>query len=189
MASRRSSSPVTQRRSPGSSPSPSPPRVTPLGRRRLWNPPPRPRTPTKDLSRSSARSAAPQHVYAACLPSAIVIAAPRPQPPRRNRRSAHRSHFNSCPPSTYSSSQSEDGPGSVRLMPPKNMPPASPTVLRPHPTQSLVHPRPPPTQHGSRMSRCVASTIVAAARKRVQPRPPTPEDIQRVNRKLRALAL
>ena len=56
------------------------------------------------------------------------------------------------------------------------------------PTRS-DHFRPPPTRRGNLALRCVASTMLASARKRIQPRPPTPEDIRRVNRKLRSLAI
>ena len=54
--------------------------------------------------------------------------------------------------------------------------------------QSVLQ-RPPRTQHGNRGSCSVASTMLTSARKRAQARAPTPMDIRRINRKLRALVL
>ena len=186
---RRSASPVTRRRSPSpeTSPSRSPPRIKPLGRRRLWSPPPRKRTPPTTPLRWSARSAIPKAAAAPHLRSVVAPVAQRLQLPSRSRRSEHRSQYDSRPPAT-SSSESVDVRGNVRGRP-KTMPPSSPPVLSPPPTPHLVRQRPPAARSGNRGSRLVTSTIVATAWKRARPRPPTPEDIQRVNQRLRNLVL
>ena len=96
----------------------------------------------------------------------------------------------SHPPSVDSHSNDEGAQESVqRLKGSKETSLTYPNKLRPPPTSRSDRLGPPPTRHGSRASRCVASTMVASARKRVQPRPPTPDDIRRVTRKLQSLAI
>ena len=191
-SSRRSASPVMRRRpsSPASSPSPSPSRTTLLGRRRLWSPPPRKRMSLKmSPSRSSARSTIPRSASQAHLQSVVVATVQHPQLPSRSCRFEHRSQFDSRPPATTPlSSGSEDDLASPRRRK-KTPPPSSPPMLSPPPTPRLIRQRPPLTRSGNRGSRFVASTIVASARKKNRPKPPTLEEIERVNSRLHRLAL
>ena len=200
--------PMTPPSSPGRAPSrsASPPTLPSRRRRRLWSPPMRHRSPSK-TSRSSASSTAPRIVQlprrlspdAATtsghrLPPATVF-----RPPSRSRRSGHRTHHDSRPPSTAPlRSDDVDAPGRHRRRNP------SPTASSSAPSTEAATPprtppdarrllsvltRPPQTRPCNRGSRSVASTLLSSARKRAQARPPSPTDVDRINRKLRALAL
>ena len=192
LPSRRSSSPVTRRRppSPESSPSPSPPRITPLGRRRLWSPPPRKRTPptAPDMSsRLSARSSIPRAAVTQRLQSVVTPAARHLRLPSPSRLSEHRSQHNSRPPADQSSG---DAAALGNVQPRRKRTPARlKSVLSPPPTPRIERQRPPPIRGGNRGSRSVASTIVSEARRKCRPRPPTENEIERVNSRLRRLAL
>ena len=191
--------PVTPPSSPGrtSSRSPSPPILPSVRRRRLWSPPMRRRSPTtSQRSRSSAASStAPRLVHRPRPPSPDAADALDFRPPSRSRRLGHRSHHDSRPPSkTSRPSDNEDAQERLRRRSPSPSPSTAPTTGPPQTPPSdrrlqSVLQRPPRTQHGNRGSRSVASTILSSARKRAQARPPTPTDIRRINRKLRALAL
>ena len=189
--------PVTPPSSPSlaSSRSPSPPIIPSTRRRRLWSPPMRRRSPTTSRSRSSASSTAPRLVRLPHRPSPDAADALDFRPPSRSRRLGHRSHHDSRPPSTTSCpSDDEDVQERLQRRSPSPSPSRAPTPSPPQTPpaarrlQSVLQ-RPPRTQHGSRGSSCVASSLLSAARKRAQARPPTPTDIRRINRKLRALAL
>ena len=178
-----------------SSQSPSPPILPTVRRRRLWSPPMRRRSPTTSPSRSSAMSTAPRRGSLPRPRSSDAADITRIRLPARSRRLGHQSHHDSRPPSTTSCpSDDEDGPGrSLRRSPspspsfaPAPSPPETPPAARR--LQSVLQ-RPPRTQHGNRGSRSVASSLLSSARKRAQARPPTPTDMRRINRKLRALAL
>ena len=181
---------VTRRNPLSPESSPSPPRILLLGRRRLWSPPPRKRTPPttpKPLSRLNARSSIPKAAGAQRLQSVVCHVEQRRRHPLRSRLSGHRSHHDSRPPANESS-EDEDARESDQR-PRKTSPTRLMSVLSPPSTPRPRRQRPPPTQGGNHGSRFVASTIVATARKKVCPRPPTPKDIERVNFRLRKLAL
>ena len=187
--------PVTPPSSPGlaSSRSPSPPALPSVRRRRLWSPPMRRKSRTASLSRSSATSTTPRHAHRPRSSDAAVDHGTRP--PSRSRRLGHRSHHDSRPPSTTSCpSDDEDDLGRNQRRSPSPSPSYAPTPSPPETPpaarrlQSVLQ-RPPRTQHGNRGSRSVASSLLSSARKRAQARPPTPTDMRRINRKLRALAL
>ena len=190
--------PVTPPSSPSlaSSQSPSPPIIPLTRRRRLWSPPMRRRSPTtSQRSRSSALLTAPRLVHCPHHPSPDAADALDFRPPSRSRRLGHRSHHNSRPPSTsLCPSDDEDDLGRNQRRSPSPSPSYAPTPSPPETPpaarrlQSVLQ-RPPRTQHGNRGSRSVASTILTSVRKRAQARPPTPTDVCRINRKLRALAL
>ena len=182
--------PVTPPSSPGlaSSRSPSPPTLPSVRRRRLWSPPMR----RGCRSRLNATSTTPRQNHCP-RPRSSDAAGDQERPLSCSRRLGHRSHHNLRPPSTTSCpSGNEDGPGSTRRRSPSprplstSSPPQTPPSGR---RLNSVLQRPPRTQHGNRGSRSVASTILSSARKRAQARPPTPDDIRQINRKLRALAL
>ena len=196
-ASRCPAPPVTPPSSPGrtSSRSPSPPILPLVRRRRLWSPPMRQQLPTtSQWSRSSASSTAPRLVHRPRHPSPDAADALDFRPPSRSRRLGHRSHHDSRPPSK-TSHPSDDEDARERLQ--RRSPSPSPSTTTSSPPQTpppdrrlqSVLQQPPRTQHGNRGSRSVASTILSSARKRAQASPPTPMDILRINRKLRALAL
>ena len=200
-ASRCPAPPVTPPSPPSlaSSRSPSPPIIPSTRRRRLWSPPMRRRSPTTSRSKSSASSTAPRLVRHPRRLSPDAADAIDFRPPSRNRRHGHRSHHDSRPPSTASRlSDAEDDPGRPRRRSPSPSPSPSPSSA-PTPSPPVTPPaarrlqsvlqRPPRTQHGNRGSSSVASSLLTSARKRAQARPPTPTDIRRINRKLRALAL
>ena len=180
---------VTRRHPLSPESSPSPPRIMPLGRRRLWSPPPRKRTPPttpEPPSRSNARSAIPKAAAAQRLQSVVCPAERRRQHPLRSRLSGHRSHHDSRPPANESN---EDVDARASDQHPRK---TSPTRLK-SVLEAPLTPRPhcqcpPLTQGGNRGSRFVASTIVALARRRRCPEQPTPETIKRVNSRLRRLA-
>ena len=185
-ASRRSSSPVTRLRSPESSPSPSPPRVTPLGRRRLWSPPPRKKAP-ETPSRSSARSSMPKAAVARRPRSVVATTAPHLRLPSPSRLSQHRSQHDSRPPAIRSSVDAAV-PGNAQ--PRRSQTPSRlKSVFSPPPTPRVNRQRPPPIKDGNRGSRSVASTILSERRRRCKSTPPTDNDIERVNSRLRRLAL
>ena len=174
-----------------SSRSPSPPKMTPLGRRRLWSPPPRRKTsPTDSPSRerTAAHLTTPRHASLPRLQSSVA-AITRTRLPSRSRRLGHRTHHDSCPPATTPISSDDEDVQGRRQRRDRTPTPSSPPTPSPPQTPSPVRQRLPVTHSGNRGSLSVASTMMASARKRAQARPPTPEDIQRVNRKLRALAL
>ena len=184
--------PVTPPSSPGlaSSRSPSPPALPSVRRRRLWSPPMRPSC----RSRSNATSATPRHDHRP-RPRSSDAAVVQARPPSRSRRLGHRSHHDLRPLLTTSGPSGDvANPESIRRRSPSPRPLSTSTPSPPQtpPTGrrlNSVLQRPPRTQHGNRGSRSVASTIMSSARKRAQTRPPTPTDIRRINRKLRALAL
>ena len=189
--------PVTPPLSPSlaSSRSPSPPALPSVRRRRLWSPPMRRRSPTTSRSRLSAASTAPRPAHRPRPQSSDAADVPGIRPLSRSRRLGHRSHHDSRPPSkTSCPSDDEVAPGRGRRRSPSPSPSSTPSPSPPltppagRRLQSVLQ-RPPKTQHGNRGSRSVASTILTSARKRAQARPPTPTDIRRINRKLRALAL
>ena len=200
-AGRRSASPVMPPSppSPASSRSPSPPIISSARRRRLWSPPMRSRSTATSGSRSSASSMAPRPVRPPSRPSPDAADRLDFRPPSRSRRLGHRSHHDSRPPSTPPRrSDAEGGQGRPRRQSPSPTPSPSPSSAHsPSPPstppaarrlQSVLQ-RPPRTQHGNRGSTSVASSLLSSARKRAQARPPTPTDILRIDRKLRALAL
>ena len=164
MPGRRSASPMTRRRPPSPETSPSPPKIVPLGRRRLWSPPPRDKTPPTTPSKSSARSAIPRAAATQHLQSVVAPVAQRLPLLSCSRLSEHRSQHDSRPLATPSNGNA-DAQESVRRRPTAT-PPFSLTVLSPPPTPRLIRQRPPTTQVGNHGSRCVASMIVATARKR-----------------------
>ena len=157
----------TQGPSQASSPSPSPLRIVSTRRRRLWSPPPQPKSPRTLFSsaRSNARSVIPGRASAAPLLSSVVVKTPlQPDSPRSWR--AHRQgHFPPCPPLTDSSEDDVDALKSVqRTQSPMRM--SSPRRHRPpNPPSSIVvdRRRPPPARRGSRGSSSVASTMLASA--------------------------
>ena len=199
-AGRGQAPPVTPPSSPGRTHfrSQSPPILPSVRRRRLWSPPMRRRSP-KTRSRSNASSTAPRLVQLPRRLSPDAAATSHFRPPSRSRRTGHRSHHDSRPPSTTSHpGGNADALGSARSRNPS--PNQSPTP-KPAPTatppdtppagrrlQSALT-RPPQTQRGNRGSRSTASSLLSSARKRAQARPPSPADVDRINRKLRALAL
>ena len=187
-------SPAMRRRAPDTSPelspSPLPVRIAWTTRRPLWSPPPRPKSPkpSSPLARSSASSMIPRRLSAAPLQLVVVRTPLKPDMPR-SRRTHHRGQF---PPRLLLKSGSQDNAADLksvrRLQPPKKQLP--PRLRLPPSVPSVVDCRRPPlTRRGSRGSGSTALAIMASARARVQPRPPTPEDICRVNRKLATLAL
>ena len=190
--------PVTPPSSPSlaSSRSPSPPAMAPVQRRRLWSPPMRRRSPTtSQRSRSSASSTAPRLAHRPRHPSPDAAAALDFRPPSRSRRLGHRSHHDSRPPSTMSHPSDDEvdpersrrrSPSPSTSSPPTQSPPKTPQAARR--LQSVLQ-RPPRTQPCNRGSRSVASTLLSSARKRAKAVLPTPTDMRRINRKLRALAL
>ena len=197
-ASRCPAPPVTPPSSPGpaSSRSLSPPIPPSVRRRRLRSPPMRRRSPTTSRrSRSSASSTAPRLVHRPRHPSPDAADALDFRPPSRSRRLGHRSHHDSRPPSrTSRPNDVEDARERLQRRNPSPSPSTTPTTSPPQTPPSdrrlqSVLQRPPRTQHGNRGSRSVALTILSSARKRAQASPPTPTDILRINRKLRALAL
>ena len=181
-----------------SSRSPSPPKMTPLGRRQLWSPPQRRKTSPTDSpskARTAARSTTPRQ---ASLPrlQLSVAAITRVRLPSQSRRLGHRTQHDSRPPATTPVSSDDENARERRQRRDRTptpssalRPPSSPPTPSPPQTPSPVRHHPPVTRSGNRGSRSVASTLVASARKRVQARPLTPDNIQRVNRKLSALAL
>ena len=190
---RRPLSSVTRHRPPrpesSPSPSPSPPRIVPLWRRRLWSPPPRKRTPpttSPTPSRSNARSAIPKAAVNQRLRSVVKPAAQHLQLPSCSRLYEHRSHHDSRPPAYKSS---VDGAVRANVLPQRSQTPTRlRTVLSPPSTPRFGR-RPPLTQGCNRGSRSVASTLVAEALRKSQTRPPTGNEIERVNSRLRRLAL
>ena len=175
--------------------SPSPPILPSVRRRRLWSPPMRRRrSPTTSRSRSSASSTAPRLVHHPRPPSPGAESTPDFRPPSRSRRQGHRSHHDSRPPSkTSPQSGAEDVRGRLQ----RRCPSPSPSTASTSPSQTpprnerlqSVLRQPPRTLHGNRGSRFVASTLLSSARKRAQASPPSTTDVERINRKLRALAL
>jgi len=197
LAAGRRSQPMTPPSSPDrkSSRSPSPPILPSVRRRRLWSPPMRRRqSPTTSRSRSSASSTAPRLVHHPRPPSPDAESTPDFRPPSRSRRQGHRSHHDSRPPSkTSPQSGAEDVRGRLQ----RRCPSPSPSTASTSPSrtpprnerlQSALR-QPPRTLHGNRGSRFVASTLLSSARKRAQASPPSTTDVERINRKLRALAL
>ena len=184
-------SPMTRRRppSPESSPSPSPPRIVPLGRRRLWSPPPRKRTPpttSPTPSRSNARSAIPKAAVDQRLRSVVKPAAQHLQLQSRSRLYEHRSQHDSRPPADKSS---VDVAARANVLPQRKQTPTRLRSVLSPPSTPRFGRRPPPTQGCNRGSRSVASTLVAEARRKSQTRPPTENEIERVNSRPRRLAL
>ena len=188
-------SPAVRRRaqvkSPESSPDPSPARIAWTTRRRLWSPPPRPksRKPSSPLARSSASSMIPRHALAAPLQSVVVKTPLEPDTPR-SRRAHHRGRFPPRPPSKSASQDDAAGLESAQhLQPPRDVSPprlrASPSV----PSVVVDRRRPPPTRHGSRGSCSTASSIMKTVRARVQAKPPSLANVSHINRKLATLAL
>ena len=199
-ASRGPAPPVTPPSSPSKTHfrSQSPPILPSMRRRRLWSPPMRRRSPTT-RSRSSASSTAPRLVQLPRRLSPDAAAVSHFRPPSRSRRTGHRSHHDSRPPSTTSRPRDDaDALGSTRRRIPSpsrsSSPKPAPTATPPDTPpagrrlQSALT-RPPQTQRGNRGSRSTASSILSSARKRAQARPPSPADVDRINRKLRAIAL
>ena len=198
LAAGRRSQPMTPPSSPDrkSSRSPSPPILPSVRRRRLWSPPMRRRRSptTSERSRSSASSTAPRLVHHPRPPSPGAESTPDFRPPSRSRRQGHRSHHDSRPPSkTSPQSGAEDVRGRLQ----RRCPSPSPSTASTSPSrtpprnerlQSALR-QPPRTLHGNRGSRFVASTLLSSARKRAQASPPSTTDVERINRKLRALAL
>ena len=182
--------------------SPSPPILPSVRRRRLWSPPMRRRrSPATSRSKSSASSTAPRLVHHPRPPSPDAESTPDFRPPSRSRRQGHRSHHDSRPPSkTSPQSGAEDVRGRLQRRCPSPSPSAastSPSTTSTSPSrtpprnerlQSVLR-QPPRTLHGNRGSRFVASTLLSSARKRAQASPPSTTDVERINRKLRALAL
>ena len=169
--------------SPASSPSPPPPRIMPLGRRRLWSA----LEVADDVAFKNEREISDPPL---CFSSSSPIG-------RRRARHAHPASI-SQPPLGASDAVWLATPGNDAVVKRRRgrpwkcpAPQENADSVLPGNAQSASDsaPRPPMTRSGNRGSCSVASMIVAAARKRAQPRPPTPEDIQRVNRKLRALVL
>ena len=183
--------------------SPSPPILPSVRRRRLWSPPMRRRRSptTSGRSRSSASSTAPRLVHHPRPPSPDAASTLDFRPPSRSRRQGHRSHHDSRPPSR-TSPQSDEEVVRGRLQ--RRCPSPSPSTASPSPSTASTSPsrtpprnerlqsalrQPPRTLHGNRGSRFVASTLLSSARKRAQASPPSTTDVERINRKLRALAL
>ena len=133
-------SPAMRRRapdtSPESSPSPSPARIAWRPRRRLWSPPPRPKSP-KPLSpsaRSSASFMIPWRASAAPLQLVVVKTPLEPDTPC-SRRAHRRGRFPPRPPSKSVSQDNAAGPASVRRrQPPREQ---SPPRLRAQPSVFL----------------------------------------------------
>ena len=192
--------PVTPPSSPSRAPfrSESPPMLPSRRRRRLWSPPMRRRSPAT-RSRSSASSTVPRIVQLPRRLSPDAATASDFRPPSRSRRSGHRSHHDSRPPSTISRPKGDaDVRGRLqRRSPSPTASSSAPSARTPTPPETppagrrllSVLTRPPQTQRCNRGSRSVASNILSSARKRAQARPPSPTDVNRINRKLRALAL
>ena len=184
--------PVTPPSSPSlaSSWSPSPPILPAVQRRRLRSPSIHRRAPTTSRSKLSASSTAPRLVHRLRPLSSDPAGAQGIRPPSRSRRLGHRSHHDLRPLSkTSCPSDGEADRGRLlrrSLSPsPSSTTPSPPAARRPQ----YVLQRPLRTQHCDRGSRPVASTILTSTRSRAQARPPTPMNIMRINRKLRALAL
>ena len=157
-----------------------PPRLAPRRQRRLWSPLPRFKMPPNSSNAPSTRPSSPK--------SSLSLAARRsPQQPLRLRSViAEPSPLRSCSPGIQRSHHS--------LRPP--LPHQSPdavedlgSVQHPWTTGTPRQRRPPPTCHGSLLCCSIASTIMSSARKRAQPRPPTPEDVERINRRLSKLSV
>ena len=192
--------PMTPPSSPGRAPSQSasPPTLPSIRRRRLWSPPMRRRSPTS-RSRSNASSTKPRLVQLPRRLSPDAATVSNFRPPSRSRRSSHRTHHDSRPPSAAPLRKDDaDAPGrSQRRNPSPTASSSAPSTETTTPPRTppdarrllSVLTRPPQTRHCNRGSRSVASTLMSSARKRAQARPPSPADVDKINRKLRALAL
>ena len=147
-------------------------------RRCLWSPPPRRKTLPIVSSVSSTRPLPKMSSLWLTMPCSpprtprlcSVVATP---PSLRSHLDKLRSHYSSCPPLPHRSHNVEEDPGNALHL-------SSGTPLQR---------RPPLTCHGSQSCCSVAAMLIISAGRRTQPRPPTPEDVARINRRLSKLSV